>query len=222
MLKAGQKLYIGEIGGVKYYRVGVTGDGNCMFHAWLRAMGKHHSTAAEAKLLRAEVIQLLLYDSNFQKSLLCGVDNADVYLISLAADLGLTNHINKKVDPTASAAHLLAYELHRHTTTAPADVLIALADRCNVDLYLISSDGSQLQPQYHRTTTGKRYAVILYNVANFHYEYIVAETNSYTTTTSSGCSTRSNGDNITPHTSNSPLVRALHVLLTKSRLADNK
>lgn len=220
MLADRQRLFVGNIGKVNYYRVGVTGDGNCMFHAWLRAStGNDSSSAQAASLLRHQVIQLLSQDYDFQTSLLRGITDHQVYLTSVAADLGLQVWLQRQLaaNNTSSVqlvpgtplntdsvqlAGLLAYELQRHTDTAPADILVALADRHNIDLYLIASGSNQLSPQHHRTTTGRRYSVVIYNLQNYHYEYLITES----------------GQSLHPY--NSPLIRSLFALLTKARSAD--
>lgn len=190
----GHKVSLGEVDDKTYFRVGVAGDGNCMFHAWIGAMGKT-PTRENASLLRHETIKLLKYDKDFQTSLLSGIREPEVYKQALQEDLNIHSLNN--------IPEILAYELQKERRFASCDILPSLANKCNVDLYLLSDNGSQLQPQHHRTTTGKRYSVILLNLGNYHYEYIV------------------DSESRSPLHPSDPLIRRLYQLLLKNRQADN-
>jgi len=195
ILTDGDRQPIGEIDGKTYYRVGTIADGNCMFHAWIEGMGKQ-STKHKAAMFRQDTINMLKYDEQFQQSIVHGIQDVNMYKMSLELDL--------KVKGFNNITDILAYELQKQPNFASADLLPAIADKCNVDLYLLCDDGVKLQTQYHRTTTGERYAVILLNLGNFHYEYIVNEQWQ------------------TPHHPSSTLVRKLYQLLLKLRAEDKQ
>jgi hypothetical protein len=193
-LQEGKREPIGTVDGKTYFRCGTTGDGNCMFHAWILAMSKE-TTREKAMMFRHDTIKMLKSDKEFQESLVYGIKEPEVYKQALEADLGVRG---------SSIADILAYELQKDSRFASADILPAIAEKCNVDLYLLSDNGSKLQTQHHRNTNGKRYAVILLNLGNYHYEYVVNEQWQ------------------TPHHPNDPFVRKLYQLLLKQRSEDTK